>query len=167
MLNLSLSLLAQSEMSEAVFQMPKTRQIAYLILYCNIEQVNHRRSEVGRDPRITQSIFQMVHELWQAWSCDHFSGELSLVTNHPLSEMHFPNIQPEFSHIQLHIISMSLLLVMTFWLLEHTVDSSSACYQSQPPDPFLHSCSSASHPPVCTCKWDYLILDAESTTCSC
>lgn len=95
--NLSLSLLAQSEMCEAVFQMPKTTQVTYLILYCNIEQVNHRRSDVGR---ITQSIFYMLNELWQR---NHFFGEFSLVTNHPLSEMHFSNTQPEFSHIQLHV----------------------------------------------------------------
>lgn len=56
----------------------------------------------------------MLLELGWAWSCDHFYGELSLVTDCPLSTMHLPNIQPEFSHMQLHITSVSLLLVTTF-----------------------------------------------------
>lgn len=83
----------------------------------------------------------MLLEVWQASCWDHFSGELSLVIDHPLSEIHLPNIQPEFSHMQFNIISMPLLLVTTLWV---SVDSSLAWYQSQSPDLFFQSCPPAS-----------------------
>ena len=48
----------------------------------------------------------MVLELWQAWCRDSFPGEPVPVTNHPLSEESFSNVQSELHLTQLHSISL-------------------------------------------------------------
>lgn len=109
---------------------------------------------------ITWSTVQMLHGLWQAWSCDHFPGELSLVVNHPLwvkctfltSNLSFPIC---------NFIEFPLLLVMIFWLPEHTADSSLLSIPT--PALFVHSCSAASHPaelglPHPRCRIHHLLL---------
>ncbi|KAK4807096.1 hypothetical protein QYF61_018437 [Mycteria americana] len=54
---------------------------------------------------MTKSVIQTLLELRQAWCCDHFPGEPVPVTNHPLSEEPFPNVQSELPLRQLHSIS--------------------------------------------------------------
>lgn len=44
---------------------------------------------------MTKSIVQMLHELWQAWCCDHFPEEPVPGTTYPHSEETFPNVQFE------------------------------------------------------------------------
>ena len=47
----------------------------------------------------------MFVELWQAWCHDHIPGEPVPVTDHPLSEEPFPNVQSELPLMQFHSIS--------------------------------------------------------------
>ena len=54
---------------------------------------------------MTKSIVQMLLELWQVWCHDHFTEEPVPVTNHPLSEEPFPNVQSELPLVQPHSIS--------------------------------------------------------------
>ena len=57
---------------------------------------------------MTKSVVQTLLELWQAWCRDHLPGEPVPVTNHPLSEEPFPNVQSEFPLTQLRSYRWSL-----------------------------------------------------------
>ena len=46
---------------------------------------------------MTKTILQTLLELWQASCCDHFPEDPVPVTNHPLRDDHFPNVQSELS----------------------------------------------------------------------
>lgn len=53
---------------------------------------------------LTKSIMQTLLEPCQAWCCHHFPGWPVPVTDHPVSEEHFLNVQPELSLMELHSI---------------------------------------------------------------
>lgn len=63
---------------------------------------------VGRESQgsnhISENTVQAVLELHQTWCHDHFPREPVLVPGHPLSEELFPNLQPDPTLMQLHII---------------------------------------------------------------
>lgn len=97
----------------------------------NLESQNHSISWVRRDPQgsasptpastqnhtkinhMSQSIIQMLLDLWQAQSRDHFPVEPLAVTSHYLSKEPFPNIQHEPPLSQLHAFPQVLSLGTT------------------------------------------------------
>ncbi|KAJ7408425.1 hypothetical protein WISP_121089 [Willisornis vidua] len=52
---------------------------------------------------MTKSI-KMFLELSQVWHYDHFTGDPVPITNYPLGEELFPNVQSELALMQLHLI---------------------------------------------------------------
>lgn len=57
-------------------------------------------------PHVPESIVQMLLELCQAWCCDHCSGQPVPVSDHPLDEEPFPDMQPKHPLMQFQAIPL-------------------------------------------------------------